>query len=307
VSAPVGISALILARNEALNIRRALESLFPWCRDIHVVDSNSTDCTREIARKFTDNVHVHPYIDHSSQMQWALENLEFASDWVLLVDADFVVSRELQNQIQTAVENAPERVAGFFVVHRYVFRGSEIRFGGTKKWWLRLVRRSRTSVDGSELVDFRLAVDGETCKIPAIVYEDNKNEYDIDFWIDKHQTFSTRMACEEVLRRRGTLGWKQASRLMGNPDQRIVWFKQRWYRLPLYVRPFAYFFYRYALRLGFLDGWNGFLFHFLQGFWFRLMVDVKMGEYTRQLKAGQITEGDLIELSGGKRRLLTGI
>jgi glycosyltransferase involved in cell wall biosynthesis len=292
------VSALILTYNEALNIHAAIESLSPWCGDIHVVDSGSADCTRDIAAKFTSHVHVHAYIDHSTQIHWALTNLQFANEWVLLVDADFVISKHLRHQIQAAVRNAPAKVAGFFVVHRYVFRGKEIRFGGTKKWWLRLVRHSRTSVDGSELVDFRLAVDGETRKLTGILYEDNKNEYDISFWIEKHQKFSTRMAWEEFLRRKGTLSWRYRPRLMGDPDQRIVWFKERWYRLPLYVRPFLYFGYRYILRLGILDGWNGFLFHFLQGFWFRLIVDVKIGDCARQLRVAGMTERDLVDRAG---------
>src|SRR5205085_8734075 len=87
----------------------------------------------------------------------------------------------------------------------------------------------------------------------------------------------------EELQRRAGAAFLLRPRLFGNPDERTLWLKGRWYRLPLFVRPFLYFFYRYFLRLGFLDGKQGFLFHFLQGFWFRLLVDVKLEE----LLAGQ--------------------
>ena len=70
--------------------------------------------------------------------------------------------------------------------------------------------------------------------------------------------------------------------LFGTPDQRILWLKERWYGMPLYVRPFIYFFYRYILRLGFLDGKEGFVFHFLQAFWYRLLVDMNLDDLRRR-------------------------
>ena len=116
--------------------------------------------------------------------------------------------------------------------------------------------------------------------------EDNRNERSIDFWIDKHQRFAARLAAEEVLRERGALVWSFRPRLFGNPDERVVWLKNRWYHLPLYVRPFLYFFYRYFLRLGVLDGPTGFVYHFLHAFWFRMIVDIKIAELRQELSAG---------------------
>jgi hypothetical protein len=66
--------------------------------------------------------------------------------------------------------------------------------------------------------------------------------------------------------------------LFGTPDQRTIWYKQRWYSMPLYVRPFLYFSYRYLVRGGFLDGKEGFIFHFLHAFWYRLLVDINIDE-----------------------------
>ena len=68
------------------------------------------------------------------------------------------------------------------------------------------------------------------------------------------------------------------SSLFGNPDQRVLWQKKIWNGLPLYLRPFLYFIYRYFILLGFLDGKQGFIFHFLQAFWFRLLVDINIDE-----------------------------
>src|SRR5437879_3152102 len=102
------------------------------------------------------------------------------------------------------------------------------------------------------------------------------------------------MAVEELLRRAGNISWSIQPRLLGNPDERAVWLKSRWYSLPLYVRPFLYFGYRYVCRLGFLEGRTGFLFHFLQAFWFRMVVDAKLSELEHRVALGDLTIDELI-------------
>ncbi|SRR5258706_5403256 len=290
------VTAIVLCKNEERNLERTLRSVAGWCNDIHVVDSGSTDRTLEIARRFTGSIHHHQYFDHGSQWRWAIQSLPVANDWLLLLDADFEVSQELKGLIERAIQRrdagSPD---GYFVIHRQVFRGQQIRFGGTKKWWLRLVRRSKASIDSSEFVDFRVSTQGPVGKLRAPIYEHNRNEDDIDFWIDKHQKFAARTAVEEILRRRELLSWTLKPAFFGNADQRIVWLKLRWYRAPRYLRPVVYFLYRYVFRLGFLDGWQGFLFHFLQAYWFRLLVDIKIGEIENQLACGEATLESLLE------------
>jgi len=142
-------------------------------------------------------------------------------------------------------------------------------------------------------VDFRFVVDGKTRVLRGCVYEDNRKEASIDFWIDKHRKFSARVATEEVLRRMGELQWTVRPRLFGNPDERIIWLKERWYVMPLFVRPFLYFFYRYFVRLGFLDGTPGLVYHFMQALWFRLLVDIRIAELRKQIKGGQVSVKEL--------------
>ena len=62
----------------------------------------------------------------------------------------------------------------------------------------------------------------------------------------------------------------------GNPDQRTLRMKKLWLRMPLYLRPFLYFFHRYFLQLGFLDGKEGAIFHFMHAFWYRLLIDIHL-------------------------------
>jgi hypothetical protein len=153
-------------------------------------------------------------------------------------------------------------------------------------------------VDGGELVDFRYRVKGSTGFLQGSIIEHNLKEDDLDFWIDKHQKFSSRLALEEALRRAGAIKWHIQPKVFGTPDERIAWFKSLWYSLPLFVRPFLYFSYRYVWRFGFLDGLTGLLFHFLQAFWFRLVIDVKIRDLQRQLSSGAITLDELIGRAG---------
>jgi hypothetical protein len=144
-------------------------------------------------------------------------------------------------------------------------------------------------MDQSELVDFRFLIKGKIEKMAGAVQEINQNESSIDFWTDKHQKFSSRVAVEEVLRVNGYVGWSMQPRLLGNPDERIIWLKNYWIRLPLYIRPFLYFIYRYFIRLGFLDGRMGFIYHILQAFWYRLLIDIKIAELRQQLSEGELS------------------
>jgi glycosyltransferase involved in cell wall biosynthesis len=279
------VSAVVLTFNEAKNIERCLQSVAGWCQELHVVDSGSTDDTVEIARRYTDLVHVHPYVDHASQWAWVLDELPLACEWLLLLDADNVVTDELKEQIGAALAGPDSATRdGYYSVHRHLFRGRQVR--GLKLWWLRLVRHRRIEIDHSELVDFRLIVHGPVGYLPGAIVESNEKENDIDFWIDKHQKFAARMAVEEVLRREGYTDWSFTPRLLGNPDERMTWLKSRWYQMPLFARPFLYFFYRYVIKMGVLDGQNGFVYHFLQAFWFRLLVDIRMSDIYRQLQTG---------------------
>ncbi len=286
------ITAIVLCYNEARNIRPCLESVAGFCA-IQVVDSFSTDETVAICREFTEQVEQHRYENHASQWQWALDNLHVNTEWVLALDADFVVSDALKERILSDLESVPASIDGVYVRHRYRFGGNVIRFGGTKQYWLRIVRAGKASADLSDLVDFRFAVAGETLKWREHVLEYNRNDDDISIWISKQDKFSVRLAVEEELRRRKLWHWKVQPSILGNPDARFAWLRDLWLRFPLFLRPVLYFFYRYVLALGFMDGRGGFLYHALQGFWLRLVIDWKLV----QLRQAGLGDEELVEFS----------
>ncbi len=273
--------AIIVAYNEEANIERALKSVQGLC-PIVVVDSGSTDRTEEICRKYTEHFLVNPYKNHASQWSWAIDNCPIDAKWVLALDADFEVMGDLRKKLGTELNSVADDVSGIYVIHRYVFGGSEIRFGGAKKFWLRIIRKGFAKPDLSDLVDFRFVVDGRTTNWNAIAREYNESDEDASFWIRKQDKFSLRLAVEEECRREKVLDWETPPKFFGNSDQRVMWLRDFWLRLPLFLRPCIYFFYRYIVRFGFLDGKGGFLYHAQQGFWMRLVVDWKLWQLRKR-------------------------
>jgi glycosyltransferase involved in cell wall biosynthesis len=289
------ISAVVLTYNEERNVGDCLASLSGWVAETFVVDSGSMDRTVEMARNAGAIVRHHPFETHAKQWNWALRTLPFAHDWVLCLDADHRPTPELAAEIVrifgvadssdpeiSAPESSSVTVDGFYIKRREIFRGRWIKHGAYyPKYLLKLVRHERAWCDENELLDFRFYVKGATSSLAHDLIEDNQNEADISFWVTKHARFAMLQADEERRRAGGDVGWSLRPRLFGTPDQRVLWLKQRWYRMPLYLRPFLYFLYRYVLRLGFLDGKEGFIFHFLQAFWYRLLVDIRLDELRR--------------------------
>lgn len=286
------VSAVVLCYNEAPNIRHCLESVKDFC-EIYVVDSGSTDGTVEICREYTDKLFQNAYKSHADQWQWALQNLSIETDWVLALDADFTVSERLKDRMANDLMHVSENVAGIYVRHLYHFGGSLIRFGGTKQYWLRLIRRGRAWPDPSEMVDFRFVADGQVLRWKESVFEYNRHDDDISTWLAKQDKFSLRLAVEEELRRSEVRRWSVHPRFFGHTDERIAWLRDRWLHLPLYFRPVLYFIYRYFFALGFLDGRGGFLYAALQGFWLRLIVDWK----TVQIRQARLTPTDLMDFA----------
>jgi len=277
------ITAVILTLNEELNLPTCLKSLQGFCQQIFVVDSGSTDQTAAIAQKAGAQVVHHPFETHAKQWNWALRTLPLTSEWVLALDADQRVSPELQEELGRILPGAPSEVPGYYLPRKQIFRGCWIRHGGYwPKYLLKLFRRESAWSDERELVDFRFYVRGQTRCLKKPLVEENEKEGRIGFWLQKHLNFIELQAQEEFLRRHQDIGWAVQPSLWGTPDQRVLWSKQLWYRLPLYLRPFLYFGYRYIIRLGLLDGWEGSLFHFLQGFWLRLMIDVRISEFEKE-------------------------
>ena len=278
----LSLTAVVLTLNEELNLPACLKSVEDLCSQIFVVDSGSTDQTVAIAKRHGAQVVHHPFETHAKQWNWALKTLPMEGDWVLALDADHRISASLREELSKILPKTPMEIEGYYLPRKLIFRGKWLRFGGLwPRYFLKLFRRGKAVSDEQELVDHRFYVHGKTRRCQGALLDENLGPYPILLWLKKHTRYIELQAQEEFLFRHGRHPWITRPSLWGTPDQRLLWMRSLWYRLPLYGRSFAYFFYRYVLRFGVLDGAEGALFHFLQGLWFRLMIDIRLSELER--------------------------
>ena len=282
----IPVTLLVTTRDEEQNIEKCLLSARDLIDQIIVIDSESSDRTVEIARQYAEVVSL-PY-DHTKIIpwiyQWGLDNLSIRNEWVMILEADQELTPELKAELRELFSRPAIGPSGFYVRRRQVFRGRTLRFGGYgSKYMLKLFRRAAGQLDAAE-TDTRVYVEGTVAKLASPIIEVNRKEDSILFYLQKHLRYVEVFAREEIQRRLSST-WKTEPALFGTPDQRVLWLKKMYFRSPLYVRPFVYFFYRYVLLLGFLDGKQGAVFHFLQAFWFRLVIDIRVEELQRPARS----------------------
>ena len=277
------LAVVVLTYNEELNLPACLASVQGLSPNLVVVDSGSTDRTLAIAAEYGAQIFSHPFEGHTRQWTWALQQLGPGIEWVLGLDADQRLSMDLRAELVELFTDGGSRLRthdGFYLNRRQIFRGQWIRHGGYyPKHLLKLFRLRKVRLDERDLVDHHFYVSGKSGELRHDLIEDNRKEADIAFWFSKHIGYAELHAREELSRRRGgDRAWPIPPAFFGSPDQRVVWRKRLWYRMPLYARPFVYFLYRYLVLGGVLDGKQGFIFHFLQGFCYRLLVDIRLAE-----------------------------
>ena len=260
-------------------MERCLKSIVGLAQEIFVVDSYSTDKTLDIAGKYKANISQRPFKNQADQFNWALDNLDVKSDWILRLDADEYLTPELKLEISQVIsghqqeslpavasqrrrehKSATAEVSGYYIKRRVYFLGRWMRHGGYyPAWFLRLWRKGAGRIEEREMDEHALLLRGKAAKLGNDFVDDNQNG--LTAWMAKHNDYALREASEVIKGSRGQGGKRSF-----------------YYELPPFFRAFAYFIYRYFFRLGFLDGKKGFVFHFLHGFWYRFLIDAKIYE-----------------------------
>lgn len=279
-------SFIILTFNEEQHLPRLLQSICALSCPIYILDSGSTDKTIEIAANFGAELKTNAFENHPKQWDFALNTFNITTPWTIGLDADQIVTPELFEMLKNFKDEDYLGIDGIYFNRKNYFKGSWIKYGGFyPKYLLKMFRTSVGFSDLNENMDHRFIVAGKTAIWKkGHILEENLKENKISFWIAKHNRYSDLTAHEEVERLNNLRGQVVNPKFWGSPDERIAWLKRLWWKLPLGLRPFLYFIYRIFFKLGILDGSNGILFHFLQGFWFRLIVDVKIKEILKENK-----------------------
>lgn len=279
------LSIIILTYNEQQNLPSCLDSLQKLNIPIFVVDSYSTDNTLEILKKRQINFVQHPFDNYAQQRNWAQANCPFDTEWVLHLDAGERATKELINWIHSSFDPNTS-VDGYMFSRRTYFLGKWIRWGGHyPNYHLRLYRKNKGRCE-AKAYDQHFIVKGKTEKLPAGIDMIDEVTDTIHNFTTAHNKWALFEAIETVAKviEKGEI----APRLLGTPIQRKRWLKNNVFqKAPLFVRSMAYFCYRYFIRLGFLDGPRGLVFHFLQGFWFRFLIDANVLEIRDRLAANK--------------------
>lgn len=278
----MNISAIILTKNEEIHIERCLKSVSQICKDIYVVDSFSTDKTCKIATLLGAKVFQHKWENnYSKQFNWALENLPITTEWILRQDADEYMSADLIEEIKSKLPKMADDVSGVTMPCLRIFMGKEIKHGILPLILLRLFRKKGSKCE-VKFMDEHIQVTGGIVDFKYPFYDYNLKG--LTWWIQKHNGYATREAIDLLDIEYNLSGDLLSIHNTGLHSSGIRKKKMRYVKLPLFWRSFAFFCLRYFVGLGFLDGIEGFLWHFLQGFWYRTLADAKVYEIKKNCK-----------------------
>ncbi|MEC8320846.1 MAG: glycosyltransferase family 2 protein, partial [Planctomycetota bacterium] len=216
------LDVLIITRNEESNLPHCLAALQGWTRRIYVVDSGSTDRTREIAREMGAEFVHHDWPGYAAQKNWALENLDFSAPWTLIVDADEVITPALRTEIEAVCGRDPETVeeSGFYLNRRLIFMDRPIRHCGYfPSWNLRLFKRGAAVYESREVHEHML-IDGPSGYLHAPM--EHWDRRGLGYYVAKHNEYSTLEAKALLNDLRSDSSRIRAS-LFGNALERRRW------------------------------------------------------------------------------------
>jgi glycosyltransferase involved in cell wall biosynthesis len=276
------LTVVILTFNEEVNIKQSLSNVCDWATYVYVLDSGSEDKTCEIAREYGAEVFYRKFDTYAKQRNYAIQELPIRTDWMLFLDADEFLFDELKDEISDTIINS-HHYEGFYLKRRFYFMGKWIKYGGYYPTWiLRLFKHKLASCDRD--MNEHIIVNGRVGHLKNDFVDNNKKG--ITDWIEKHNKYATFEARELMKNINNPEVTDKLANLFGTQVERKRWIRGKiWNRLlPPLIRPFLYYLYRYFLRLGFLDGKVGFIYHTLHGLFYRLLIDAKFIEMKHKKK-----------------------
>ncbi|WP_256009557.1 glycosyltransferase family 2 protein [Desertivirga xinjiangensis] len=274
------LTAIILTFNEEKHIERCILNLKRIAAKILVIDSFSTDKTIELAHMLGATVYQNSWTNHSTQFNWALQNCNIVTDWTMRIDCDEYLSDELIAELHQKLPAASIETGGFIMKRRVMFMDRWIKHGGYYPTYLLRIWRTGTAYIENRWMDEHVVLEhGKTITLRNDLVDHNLNN--LSWWIQKHNNYAIGEMKDILNIANGTISEKNIDgKLTKNQITRKRWFKENvYFYIPLFVRPLFYYLYRYIILLGFFDGLPGLIFHFLQGFWYRFLVDAKVYEF----------------------------
>lgn len=275
-----GVLVVILTFNSSSVIEGTIRAARQVSPQVLVVDSFSTDDTRERATAMGCKVVTRAFKHYADQRNWAIREHGNAYPWQLHLDADEALDDRAIASVRAALAD-PGQSSGFLLKRLTYFMGEPLRFAGENSWHMRLFRSGHGACE-DRLYDQHFTCSGAVTRLSGLLHD--RNVGTISEWTARHNRWSD-LESQELLRPPEVVG-KLEAELSSDPRKRRRLYKGIYYRLPPGLRACAYFFFRYVVMLGFLDGRAGFYYNVLQSLWFRVLVDAKLAEAAAAEKSG---------------------
>jgi glycosyltransferase involved in cell wall biosynthesis len=272
------IGVILLVYNEEIHLKRCLDNLLLLTSDIYVVDSFSTDKTVTILKEYGVNFSQNSFVNQSQQLNFAIDNYPFVTNWIIRVDCDEILSLELIDEIKTSkLLDINSDISGFYLKRKVKFLDKTLNYGNINPIWLLRLWKMGMGICDDKVMDEKIIVtDQKTSKLQNIIIDNNLNN--LTWWTNKHNNYSNREALE-ILKFKYLSVNQNFKGDYYSIDFIIYILKTSYNKSPIFLRSFILFFYSYFLKLGILDGVAGFIWNVLQVFWYRYLVDVKVYEF----------------------------
>lgn len=281
----IDLTIFIPTLNEEIHIERVIKSAKRLTDNVFVVDSYSTDRTIELAKSLGAKVYQYKWDVDSNwakKFNWALENLPITTNWIMRLDADEYLTEDFISELPNKLSNLTPGINAISINRRLYFMGKWMRHGGDYPISLVRIMRLHKAKYEYRWIDEHVEVENNSIEYINIDIVDDK-KINLTKWINNHNSHSIKEAIELINSEIGLFGKAQTLNLEIDKKSLAKRKKKNFYsKFPLFYRAFAFFFYKYFIKLGFLDGAKGFLWYFLQCLWYRTICDAKVYEIYSQ-------------------------
>ena len=285
----IDVTVVVLTKNEEINLPDCLKSLNGFAKRIVVVDSFSDDKTKEIALSFGADFYENKFVNYATQFNWALDNTNISTKWTFRLDADERLTPELCEELEQLTSlHELDDVNGIIMEAWLYFMGKKIKHGAHTKRKLMLFKTGIGRIEDRKMDEHTILLSGTSVHAKSkFVHYDFK---DMTHWINKMNWYATREMQDYFDFKNGKQSQiNESDSTIQNTRKKKFGF---YYKLPLFFRSWLLFIHYYIFKLGFLDGKEGFVFHWMYHRWYRALVDAKIFEQKKYQKPFEET-GDL--------------
>jgi glycosyltransferase involved in cell wall biosynthesis len=266
------VTIVILTKNEEKNIEECLVSVKDFAERVVIVDSGSNDRTVEIAKKYGADVYEHKFENHAKQFNWGLNNTDIKTAWTMRLDADERLTGLLcEELLEIMKEHAEDDINGVIMEADLYFMDRLIKHGGHKKRKLMFFKTGIGYIEDRKMDEHTMLKSGQSVIAKnRFIHYDYKN---LTAFINKMNWYATR-EMQDYFEYNSTKGEFQDAVIAETRKKKFGFY----YKMPLFFRSWLLFIYNYIFKLGFLDGKEGFIYHYMYQRWYRTLVDAKIYE-----------------------------